>query len=31
LVVVIGVMIVGVYLGIVDLALTAIVRWVLSS
>jgi preprotein translocase subunit SecE len=31
LVVVIGVVIVGVYLGAVDLVLTALVRWVLSS
>jgi preprotein translocase subunit SecE len=31
LVVVIGVVIVGLYLGAVDLVLTAVVRWVLSS
>jgi preprotein translocase subunit SecE len=31
LVVVIGVVIIGVYLGAVDLVLTALVRWVLSS
>ena len=30
-VVVIGVVLIGVYLGVVDLVLTALVRWVLSS